>query len=218
MPLEENKVADSVTAQEDSVTSTLPEEKKETTAATIKQLVTQWNLAHNKKDYSALAKMYADEVNLYGTVFENAEAVAHKKQFFTEKTQTYQQILGEADVVIHSPFVAKASFIKKVTTGKTAKNYDAYLMFEKVNNDWKIVAESDELADNQTAQSRSAEIKIADITNCEKAAEAVFRSSKTVQQLLKTANTNFKLEYKPGDKNNPNKRFWYWVYANAPNG
>ncbi|MGZ5303612.1 MAG: hypothetical protein ACXWDO_05840 [Bacteroidia bacterium] len=211
----EDSVVNTDTASQENIADA-PQVK--TNSQMITALVIKWNLAHNNKDFNSLSKLYAEEVNLYGTVYSNAEAIAHKKQYFQQSKQTYQQLLGSADVVIHSAFVAKASFIKKVVSGKTTKNYNAYLMFEKTDNQWKIIAESDETADNERTQSKTAQIPVSAINSCEKAAEAVFRSSKYVQQMLKNPNTNFKLEYKPGDKNNPNNRYWFWVYANAPGG
>lgn len=222
IPSEENQLA-TTTDTTQMITDTAGQqpnisESKQSALETIKTLVANWNLAHNNKDFNKLAALYAEEVNLYGSVFSNADAISYKKDYFKQSRQTYQQVLGNPDVIIHSPFVAKASFVKKVVTGKTTKNHNAYLMLEKVDDQWKIVAESDEAADEARTQNKTTLIPIEDIATCETAAEAVFRSSKYVQQMLQNPNTNYKLEYKPGDKNNPNNRYWFWVYANAPNG
>lgn len=199
-----------------SVNKNVPETKA-SVSQTIESLVTDWNMAHNNKDINALKNLYADEVNLYGNVYSNQEVIEQKKQFFAKGAQTYQQILGGTDVIVHSPFVAKASFIKKITIGHTVKSYDAYLMFEKSGNSWKIVGENDEQTEEKVIETKSAPMRIEDISSCETAAEAIFRSSADVQKILREPNAKYKLEYTPGAPDNPNHRYWFWIYANAAN-
>ncbi len=219
IPSEENQLDGSSTTKADSAAAgnNSPAANAKTDEQRIAVLVAEWNIAHNTKNFSSLKAMYADEVNLYGTIYAQEEAINHKKEYFVSKKHTYQQIVGGSDIKLHSPFVAKANFIKKVASGKSTNTYMAYLMLEKSGGEWKIVAESDEQADNERLAAKSAEISTTQITSCEQAAEALFRSSAIVKQMLNNPNTSYKLEYKPGDIKNPNNRFWYWVYANAAN-
>jgi hypothetical protein len=61
-------------------------------------------------------------------------------------------------------------------------------------------------------------MKSSEINSCDKAAEAIFRSSQPVQVMLRAPGAQYKIEYRPGDPDNPNNRYWFWIYGSPTPG
>lgn len=181
----------------------------------LKKLVEVWNTASNNKNTAHLEKLYAEEVNLYGEPMSNTSAAASKEAFFKEKPDYHQSLSDSIAIQKSSLNTARADFIKTVTAGHKTKSYQAYLQFEKTGRNWRITEESDEATDKKLS-SLVKPMPVKDITNCDKAAEAIFLSSGAVRKQLQQKYVRYKLEYRPGNPEAPNNRYWFWIYANAP--
>jgi hypothetical protein len=183
--------------------------------ALLKKLVHEWNNASNTKNTARLEKLYAEEINLYGEPMSNTNAAASKEAFFKEKPDYHQSLSDSIAIQKSSVNTARADFTKTVTAGRKTKSYQAYLQFEKSGKNWRITEESDEATDKKLS-SLIKPMPVKEITNCDKAAEAIFLSSGAVRKQLQQKYVRYKLEYRPGNPDAPNNRYWFWIYANAP--
>ena len=109
----------------------------------LRQFLTAWNDAHNKRDSLVFEKQYEDTVSFYGANEARKKCISLKSSFFRKYPAFGQEIVGEIKMDLLSPNECKCSFGKKVTLKTNAVLYPAYLIFRKVNGDWKIKAESD---------------------------------------------------------------------------
>ena len=90
-----------------------------------------------------LEKILADKIEYYQTTVSKDYYIRDQKKFF-EKNPVYGQVLkGNIEVEKISDRQVKAEFVKEVTTKEGIKDYPSYLVFEKINGEWKIVLESD---------------------------------------------------------------------------
>lgn len=106
-------------------------------------LVQEWNVANNKQDIGTLILFYDNEVMFYGTKLKKQDCIAGKLSIFKKYPSLDQQIAGEIKSATLENGDVKCSFDKAVNTNGTSKTYASYLVFRKVSNTWKIVAESD---------------------------------------------------------------------------
>jgi hypothetical protein len=181
----------------------------------LKKLVDVWNSASNEKNTARLEKLYAEEVDLYGEPMSNTNAAASKEAYFN-RTPDFHQALGDSiNIQKSSVNTARADFVKTVTAGHKTKSYKAYLQFEKNGKNWRITEESDESTDKKLSTAIKP-MPVKEITSCDKAAEAIFLSSAAVRKQLQQKYVRYKLEYRPGNPEAPNNRYWFWIYANAP--
>lgn len=182
----------------------------------IRMQVKAWNDANNKKDAAKLEKLYAEEVVLYGEQMSNTDAAANKEALFN-KSPDFRQVLGDSITVKKtSENTARADFIKNVSAHGRSQSYSAYLQFEKTGRAWQITEESDMATDKKLSQTVKP-MPVKQITSCDKAAEAIFLSSADVRKQLQQKYVRYKMEYRPDDHDAPNRRYWFWIFANSPN-
>jgi hypothetical protein len=175
-----------------------------------------WNEASNKRDAKALGNLYGEEINLYGEALGNEEAVNSRRTFF-DTNRNYSQVLTAVKTEELSATETRISFQKDFTAAGKKQSVPAYLKFEKFDTGWKIVAESDVASDKEVEEQAGRNIPESEITSCDKAAEAIFLSSAEVKTLLKRKFARYELEYTPDAADNPNRRYWFWIYTAQPN-
>jgi hypothetical protein len=186
------------------------------TSLTPEVAVMDWNAAMNDKFVKGLERMYADEIELYGRRLTRTEAIAIKIEFFRQNPD-YTQFLSDIEIDDFTPEAVRAKFRKQTVIKNNTKLFYSYLIMERGKRGWEIIAEGDSASTNVVTSKEYTEIKKKEIKTCEAAAEAIFLSSATVQKLLGERYVRYKLEYMPGAKDNPNNRFWFWVFAAPPN-
>lgn len=148
--------------------------KTETMEDEIKEMVNIWNEASSNADFDTLEKILADKIEYYQTTVSKDYYIKDQKKFF-EKNPVYGQVLkGGIKVEKISNRQVKAEFVKEVTTKNGIKDYPSYLVFEKINGEWKIVLESDLVSDENTRKQKIAETK--SISNSEEAYQLVQKS------------------------------------------
>ena len=126
----------------------------------IKEMVNIWNEASSNADFDTLEKILADRIEYYQTTVSRDYYIKDQKKFF-EKNPVYGQVLkGNIKVEKISNKQVKAEFVKEVTTKKGIKDYPSYLVFEKINGEWKIVLESDLVSDGNIRKQKNAKIKL----------------------------------------------------------
>jgi hypothetical protein len=183
----------------------------------IKIMVLTWDRANNDRNPEILSNLYAEEVDLYGIVYENKDAVKFKKDYFKEHSGYQQHLEKEIDIESQDNGNKIVHFSKTYSDDKTSRTVKARLVVQKFGNAWKIVEENDEDAIKKASKKSDIPMPEKEISSCDKAAEAIFLSSDKVQDLLIQKYVRYMIEYKPGDKGNPTKKYWFWVFASPPN-
>ena len=140
----------------------------------IKEMVYIWNEASSNADFDTLKKILADKIEYYQTTVSRDYYIKDQKKFF-EKNPVYGQVLkGNIKVEKISNKQVKAEFVKEVTTKKGIKDYPSYLVFEKINSEWKIILESDLVSDANIRKQKIAKTKT--ISSSEEAYQLVRKS------------------------------------------
>ena len=125
----------------------------------IKEMVYIWNEASSNADFDTLKKILADKIEYYQTTVSRDYYIKDQKKFF-ERNPVYGQVLrGNIEVEQISNKQVRASFIKEVTTKTGINYYPSYLVFEKINGEWKIVLESDLVSDENIRNRKNSKIK-----------------------------------------------------------
>ena len=126
----------------------------------IKELVYIWNEASSNADFDTLKQILADKIEYYQTTVSRDYYIKDQKKFF-ERNPVYGQVLrGDIEVEQISNKQVRAEFVKEVTTKKGIKYYPSYLVFEKINGEWKIVLESDLVSDANIRKQKNAKTKL----------------------------------------------------------
>lgn len=110
----------------------------------IQNLVTQWNDEINRKDTASLSFLYATQVEYYGNITTKEVVLKDKFEYFQEHKDYRQQVNGTIQIQKLNNMHYKAIFYKQYHYDKTKESVKAFLVFQKENNQWKIIKESDE--------------------------------------------------------------------------
>lgn len=121
----------------------------------LKQLVHDWNEAHETKDASVFLDLFDSSVLYYGTNQSKDSCVELKLSHFKKYPDFQQQIFGEIQVESVGDKKIKCSFLKRVTANHVAKDYLSYLIFKQTGESWKIVSESDAVTDKNLLASNT---------------------------------------------------------------
>lgn len=114
-------------------------------------LVEEWNKAHSGRDTKLFEKLYGDSIHFYGILKDRNSCIEIKTSLFKDQPDFFQQIYGNIDIEELNDSLFKCSFVKRVTVNKITSDYPSYLICRKINNDWKIVTESDLVTDKNIA-------------------------------------------------------------------
>jgi hypothetical protein len=114
----------------------------------FKELVNDWNNAHNTKDIDLFKKLYASSVNFYQSELTNEICVNKKSSLLKTNKDFNQVIIGEIEIEYLSDTEVKCSFTKKASWNGKTEQYPSYLIFVKIGSKWKISTESDLLTDS----------------------------------------------------------------------
>ena len=121
----------------------------------IEKIILKWNNATSNKDTATLESMLAEKIEYYQRTVSKAEYIADKKKFFANNSVYGQEIKGNIEYKFLSDNQVKADFLKEVTTKNGTKEYPSYLVFEKINGDWKLVLESDLISDENIKKKKN---------------------------------------------------------------
>ena len=113
----------------------------------IKQLVQDWNNAHTTKDSAAFSHLYDANILYYGSHITKQQCVDKKINFLSKNPTYFQNINGDISVDSIGDNGWKCTFSKRVTLKGNSKDFPSYLIFRKVNTQWKIVTEGDLITD-----------------------------------------------------------------------
>ena len=128
-----------------------PVKVSEEVKQTLESLVQEWYFAHFIS-VDNFAYLFDDFVLFYGTKL-SSETCLNKKKSLLQKYPDFQlAIIGSIDVVQIAKNECKCSFTKRVTINNKTTDYPSYLIFKEINDNWKIIVESDLVTDKNLAK------------------------------------------------------------------
>ena len=113
----------------------------------IKTLMDKWTEGHNSKNLPALTRLYTDKVIFYAQELPKVTCIGIKSKRLQSGLYFHQEIITEPSFIAYSSGLTKASFVKRITSGSTTRDYDAYLLVKKIDDQYLIAGESDLIAD-----------------------------------------------------------------------
>ncbi len=137
-----------------STSTQLQEEKSSTPEEEIRKMVELWNRASSNGDFETLEGMLGDRIKYYQSNVTKEYYIKDQKKFFERNPVYSQSIKGDIEVRKLSDTQYLAVFIKEVTTQKETRDYPSYLAFEKRNDSWKLILESDKVSDENIKKSK----------------------------------------------------------------
>jgi hypothetical protein len=124
----------------------------------MKQLVQEWNKAHISKDINVFSNLFDNTVLFYGTQKSKKSCIESKSSSFKKYPDFYQQIYGDIQIENIDESEVKCSFVKRVTVKQVTTDYPSYLIFRKIDGDWKIITEGDLVTDKNLAKTKTVKI------------------------------------------------------------
>lgn len=114
-----------------------------------KQLVKDWNNAHDTWQFKDLRKLYAPKVLFYCSWVTKDQCILDKTSQMRPSKLFRQSISGPIKIQALGENLTICSFIKSVREDKTLKDYAAYLVIKEIDGQLRIIAESDEITDRK---------------------------------------------------------------------
>lgn len=108
----------------------------------------EWNIANSTKDIEKLRELFPDELVFYGKTFSRDECLIKKGNIFNKYNPYSQVIVSEIIVTDLGDDLYKSTFKKQVAFNEKTKTYPSYLFFKKIDGEFKIVEEGDEITNS----------------------------------------------------------------------
>lgn len=119
----------------------------------IKTIAKKWNTYHQEQNANGLASLYGDRVYYYHEYYTPAEISESKHALFLKNPEFWQNIY-HLECSFADKETAKVTFSKEVMTTLAGNptTYPSYLIMSKIDGEWKITTESDEVTDANLAK------------------------------------------------------------------
>ncbi|MCX6353084.1 MAG: hypothetical protein NTX03_14685 [Bacteroidetes bacterium] len=183
----------------------------------IKAAVNGWSRNLRERKFDSAAKYYQPKVNYFGK-WTTAKEVMEKEKIPFINNVEYVQFVSDIEAKKISPQGTRVHFKKQsVNKGMIDIHFMYFVLCKNQNQQWQIAMQGDSTADKLTHERNYHRISLRQINSCEKAAEAIFLSSKIVKDRLDDDDAHYKLEYTPEYKKNPDGNYWFWVYVSPAN-
>lgn len=194
----------------DSARTVAPPKPKVDIIPMVKQMEEAWMKANNGRDASALSTLYDDKVEMYMKPMSNAEAVKYKEDVFSKaKDFNIKRINGDQRQESDSMGLILLTGETTVNGKKEMHHYQVHVRNTPAG--WRISSETDLETFEAVRQKKSAPMPASEIVSCDKAAEAIFRSSPVVRGPLEDPHTSYKITMRPNDANNPTHRYEFTI-------
>lgn len=117
------------------------------------EVAREWNTLHQQLDADGLVSLYAEEVYYYHEYYSPVRISKSKRDLFGKYPEFWQEVSNMKCSMLEDGR-AKVEFSKEVKTTLTGKTtaYPSYLIMSKINGNWKITVESDEVTDANLAK------------------------------------------------------------------
>lgn len=114
---------------------------------TLRELTKNWNDCLVKRDLEHLGTFYSDKVSIYGASLSKEQVTKIKESFLKKYTDFNQSIAGDIGVTKVNDSQYKVFFPKSSTYSGKTNTVQAFLVFDKTADAWKISTESDDVTD-----------------------------------------------------------------------
>ena len=116
-------------------------------------LANMWDSFHNLKNVDGFASIYAPQVKYYQQTYTLKQIIKSKQDLFS-KTPGFQQSVSNFKVTNNTDGSVIVYFDKRVWSSakKNPETYPSYLVVKKINGNWLIIEESDEITDENLAK------------------------------------------------------------------
>jgi hypothetical protein len=115
----------------------------------VKQVLQVWVSAHNQKNIGVLGELYADTVLFYAKKLPRASCQRVKAKIFQSQREFQFEITGNTEVKVFDSKIIRISFVRRVTSDITLKDYDGYLLIKRLDKRYTIIGESDNNEDGR---------------------------------------------------------------------
>lgn len=107
----------------------------------LREKIDQWNNLHSLSiiNSSYSESLYDKEVDFYGQKLSSNECINRKVDLIKKYNSFSQKIKGDIMFNQLSDNTIRCDFTKSVETNGLYKDYEAYLVYEKKNNEWLII-------------------------------------------------------------------------------
>lgn len=113
----------------------------------FEKMIFEWNKKHQLKDVFLLESLYAKNVNFYGQQLSLKDCLDRKNELMCNDQTFSQSLLGNIICTTLNNGDVLCDFNKSVKMNGKAGIYPSYLVFRKIDGEWKIVTESDKQTD-----------------------------------------------------------------------
>ena len=114
----------------------------------IIDLTNEWNIANSTKNIEKMRDLFSEELVFYGKTFSRDECLIKKGNIFNKYDPYSQVIVSDIIVTDFGDDLYKSTFKKQVAFNEKTKTYPSYLFFKKIDGDFKIVEEGDEITNS----------------------------------------------------------------------
>lgn len=114
----------------------------------IVQKTNEWNIANSTKNIKKLRDLFPEELVFYGKTFSRDECLIKKGNIFNKYDPFSQVIVSDIVVTDLGNDLYKSTFKKQVAFNEKTKTYLSYLFFKKIDGEFKIVEEGDEITNS----------------------------------------------------------------------
>ena len=116
-------------------------------------LANMWDSFHNLKNVDGFVSIYAPQVKYYQQTYTLKQIIKSKQDLFS-KTPGFQQSVSNFKVTNNTDGSVIVYFDKRVWSSakKNPETYPSYLVVKKINGNWLIIEESDEITDENLAK------------------------------------------------------------------
>lgn len=124
-------------------------------ATRIRKVVNLWNKTLNDRDAAGAQSIFADNVLLYTQNVSKEKAISMRIAAANQDPTWTQEIITPVALSDLGDGRMQASFTKQSNSSKGSKQYDAFLILEKIDGEWKIVKESDPITEQNVAKRKN---------------------------------------------------------------
>lgn len=108
----------------------------------------EWNTLNNTLDDESFTKLFASRVVGYGKSLTAREFIEAKLKYLKKFSGFTQAITSDLTLTLYDGSIVRCDFTKRASFDGKVKNYPAYLIFEKVNGEYLITEEGDEVTNS----------------------------------------------------------------------
>lgn len=112
-----------------------------------RKTVKNWCVAHEKWDFKTLKNLYADTLMFYTQKLPVSKVLSKITNMFRPTEVFKHKLISDIDLKLLANDLVKCNFTKEVTIKGKTRSYPSYLVLQKHNDKYLVVAEGDYITD-----------------------------------------------------------------------